>query len=62
MKKLTKKIGIENDTNISFEKFCDIIRNEKGNHNFVKHISFIIKKYLINIMTFFSKIFYLIEL
>ena len=42
MKKLTEKIGIENDTNISFEKFCDIIRNEKGNHNFVKHISFII--------------------
>ena len=34
MKKLTEKIGIENDTNISFEKFCDIIGNEKGNHNF----------------------------
>jgi hypothetical protein len=30
MKKLTEKIGIENDTNISFKIFCDIIRNEKG--------------------------------
>ena len=47
MKKLTDKIGIENDANISFEKFCDIIGNEKGNHNFVKHVFFIIKKSLI---------------
>ena len=57
MKKLTDKIGIENDANISFEKFCDIIRNEKGNHNYAKHVFFIIKKSLIILWLFLVRFF-----